>query len=289
MVCDKSNGRACREVPLACTKLTMFADVHNKLLYYAVCGWQEDFTGFVVDYGTFPEQSDRMFALDGARRTLGRTFPGVGPDGAIQAGLEKLVSAYLATDFRRGGGLMRIDRLLVDMGYKPGIVAAVKHKAGGSAMMLCKGIGIRAGSKPMSSYSRRPGETMGHHWYIPSVRQTAEFPHVASDVNYWKTTVHNALFTAAGEPGSLTIFGQGRDHELFAQHVAASETWTTTQGHGRTVHEWTQLPSKPDNHWLDCLAGCAVAASMEGILLPGHEQPARRARKKYTQADLIRR
>jgi hypothetical protein len=168
-------------------------------------------------------------------------------------------------------------------------VAAVKHKAGGSAMMLCKGIGLRAGSKPMSSYSRRPGETMGHHWYIPSVRQTAEFPHVASDVNYWKTTVHNALFTAAGEPGSLTIFGQGRDHELFAQHVAASETWTTTQGHGRTVHEWTQLPSKPDNHWLDCLAGCAVAASMEGILLPGHEQPARRARKKYTQADLIRR
>ena len=33
------------------------------------------------------------------------------------------------------------------MGYKPGVVAAVKHKAGGSAMMLSKGVGIRAGVK----------------------------------------------------------------------------------------------------------------------------------------------
>ena len=155
MVCEKANGRACREVPLACTKLTMFVDVHNKLLYYCVCGWQDDFTGFVVDYGTYPEQGERIFALDGSRKTLGRAFPGAGLDGAIQAGLEKLVSTYLSTDFRRGAGLMRIDRLLVDMGYKPGIVAAVKHKAGGTAMMLAKGMGIKAGSKPMSSFSRR--------------------------------------------------------------------------------------------------------------------------------------
>ncbi len=272
-VCEKANGRQRREVPLACTKLTMFADVHNKLLYYVVCAWQDDFTGFVVDYGTFPEQSDRMFSLDGARKTLGRAYPGAGQDGAIQTGLEKLVATYLATDFKRGAGLMRIDRLLVDMGYKPGIVAAVKHKAGGSAMMLAKGMGLRAGSKPMSSYARRPGETIGHYWYIPNVSKTAEFPHVASDVNYWKTFTHTALATSAGDAGSLTLFGQAREHELFAQQIANSETWTETQGHGRTVHEWTLLPSKPDNHWLDCLVGCAVAASMVGVSLPGGAKP----------------
>lgn len=288
MVCEKANGRPRRELPMSCTKLTMFVDVHNKLLYYCVCAWQEDFTGFVVDYGTFPEQGERMFSLDGSRKTLGRTFPGAGQDGAIQAGLEKLVSAYLSTDFHRGAGLMRIDRLLVDMGYKPGIVAAVKHKAGGTAMMLAKGVGLRAGSKPMSSYQRRPGETIGHYWYIPNVNRTAEFPHVASDVNYWKTFVHTALATSAGDAGSLTIFGQAREHELFAQHIAASETWTVTQGHGRTVHEWTAFASKPDNHWLDCLTGCAVAASMLGIGRPG-EQPPRRQRKRYSQEDLRRR
>jgi len=74
---------------------------------------------------------------------------------------------------------MRIDRLLADMGYKAGLVAAVKHKGGGSTMMLHKGIGIKAGRKPLSSYARKPGETHGHHWYIPNVGKTAEFPHVA--------------------------------------------------------------------------------------------------------------
>jgi hypothetical protein len=289
MVCEKSNGRQRREVPLSCTKMTMFVDVHNKLLYYCVVAWQEDFTGFVVDYGTFPEQSDRMFSLDGARRTLGRTFPGSGPDGAIHAGLDKLVQTYLTMDFRRGAGLMRIDRLLVDMGYKPGIVASVKHKAGGSAMMLYKGLGIRAGSKPMSSYARRPGEIIGHHWYTPNVSKTSEFPHVASDVNYWKSFVHSAMATSAGDPGSLTIFGQGKDHELFAQHVAASETWTATQGHGRNVHEWTLLPSKPDNHLFDCLVGSAVAASMVGINLPGETDVKTRQRAKIKLSSLQKR
>ena len=280
MVCQKANGRARREIPLSCTKLTMFIDVHVKLLFYCVCAWKDDFTGYVINYGTFPEQTDRMFSLDDARKTLGRSFPGIGPDGAIQAGMEKLVEKYLATDFHRGPALMRIDRLLVDMGYKSELVAAVKHKVGGSAMMLSKGVGIRAGNKPMSSYIRRPGEKIGYYWYIPNVLRTSEFPHVASDVNHWKTFCHTSLAIAAGDSGSLTLYGKPREHEQFAQHIAGSETWTVTQGHGRTVHEWTQVPGK-DNHWLDCLVGCAVGASMCGISRPG-SQSLRPARKMAT-------
>ena len=93
---------------------------------------------------------------------MGRAFQGVGEEGAIQAGLEKLVTDLLQRSWSKaGGGLARIDRLLVDMGYKSGVVAAVKHKAGGSAMMLSKGVGLRAGSKPISMYQRRPGWTLG--------------------------------------------------------------------------------------------------------------------------------
>jgi hypothetical protein len=79
-------------------------------------------------------------------------------DGSIHAGLEQLVSAYLNRDWSRGGSLMRIDRLLVDMGYKAGIVADVKQKAGGAVMMLAKGVGLRASRKPIAEYARRPGE-----------------------------------------------------------------------------------------------------------------------------------
>ena len=289
-VTEKLGGYDRLIVPPTCTKLTMFADIHDRLLFYCVCAWQEDFTGFIIDYGTFPQQSRSFFTLQNATKTLSRAFPGMGVDGAIHAGLEKLVATYLARDYRRGESLMKIDRLLVDMGYKPGLVATVKQKVGGSAMMLSKGLGIRAGRRPLSDYERRPGETHGHFWYIPNVRRKGEFPHVVVDVNYWKTFVHGALATAAGDPGCLALFGRKpHEHELFAEHIAHSETWVETHGQGRVVHEWSTRPTKPDNHWLDCLVGCAVAASMCGVRAPGQDAPPTRQRKKYTQADLMMR
>ena len=288
-VMAKVNGRSRGEVPLAATKLTMFTDVHDKLLYWCICAWEENFTGYVVDYGTFPEQGQGFYTMKQAHRTLGRTFQGMGVDGAIRAGLEKLVTTQLARDFKRAAARMKIDRLLVDMGYKPGLVADVKHKAGGAVMMLAKGMGIKAGRKPLATYARKPGQVHGHFWYMPSVSKTAEFPHVAVDVNYWKTFVHAGLATAAGDPGAISLFGsKPTAHELFAEQVAHSETWVETHGHGRLVHEWSLRPSKPDNHWLDCLVGCAVAASMCGIKAPGQDAQPGRKRKRYTQEDLRR-
>ena len=60
-------------------------------------------------------------------------------------------------------------------------------------------------------------------------------------------------------------------------------------GHGRDVQERKPKPTRADNHWLDCLVGCAVAASMCGVKLPGADVGPRRQRKRYTQKDLRRR
>jgi len=114
----------------------------------------------------------------------------------------------------------------------------------------------RAGGRPMSMYRRKPGEVHGHNGYFPNVRGTQGFPHVAVDVNWWKTFVHGRLAVASGDPGALTLYGKSADqHGLFAAHVAGSETWTVTQGYGRCVQEWQLNPARPDNHWLDCLVG----------------------------------
>jgi hypothetical protein len=276
-VMQKVNGYKRADVPSTCTKLTMFIDVHDRLLFYVVCAWEETFTGHIIDYGTFPDQRRSGFTLADASRTLGRAFPGAGVDGAIQAGLEQLVSAYLNREWNRSGSLMKIDRLFVDMGYKSGIVADVKRKVGGAAMMLAKGVGIRASRKPIAEYSRKPGEVIGYYWYIPNVHKTGQFPHVLVDVNYWKRFVHEGLMTSAGDRGCISIFGKDdRQHELFAEHVARSERWVEVTGPGGMVREWSLLPTRPDNHWFDCLVGCAAAASMCGVRVPGITQVPRK-------------
>ena len=287
-VCGRSNGRARRSVPVECTHLTAFIDVHDKLLYYTVCGWCEDFTGFVVDYGVYPDQSRSYFTLRDARKTMGELSPGAGVEGAVQAGLSRLAGELMDRQWRQGEGAIRIERLLIDSGYLPGVVANVCRLVTGA--MPSKGVGIKAGTKPMSSYRRRPGERHGHHWYVPNVSKTSEFRHVQIDTNYWKSFVHARLMSAPGDRGALTIFGEPKaqraEHRLFAEHIAGSESWTLTEGHGRIVQEWSVKSSRPDNHWLDCLVGCAVAASMQGAALAGVEGKPVRKKRRLTIAEM---
>ena len=289
-VLAKISGHKRGEVPAACTKLTMFIDIHDRLLYYMVCAWTEDFSGQIVEYGTLPKQNRSFFTKDNAPHTLGQMFPGRGVDGAIHAGLEKLVTEYLAKEWSRGGALMRLDRLLVDSGYKPGMVADVKRRCGGSVMMLSKGVGIQATRRPFFAYTKRPGETIGDHWYMPNVRKTAQFQHVLIDTNFWKSFVHDGLAAAPADRGCIGIYGTTKtDHGLLAEHLARSERWVEVSGPYGTVRQWSPLPTGPDNHWFDCLVGCAAAASMCGIRTVGDVVLVRQKRKKYTQDDLRRR
>ena len=292
LIMSRVNGRPRGEVPMECAKLTAFIDMHKELLFWSVIGWKEDMTSFVIDYGTYPDQVRNYFTLTDAPRTLSSLFLGSGEDGALQTGLEALVGILLARTWPKSGGsgLASIDRLMIDIGYKPEIAAAVKYKfkASASIIWLSKGVGIRAGNKPISTYQRRPGWILAQNWYVPSVQGTREFPHVCVDVNHWKSFIHARFLTIPGDPGSLTIFGSHPwEHSLFSQHVGGSETYVTTSGHGRQVQEWRLRPEKPDNHWLDSLVGCAAAASMLGI---GDRKdiPITR-RKHYTQSDLTKR
>ena len=65
-----------------------------------------------------------------------------------------------------------------------------------------------------------------------------------------------------------------------ADHLT-SEFRVKTTGRGRDVDEWKLRPGRPDNHWLDCLTGAAVAASMQGVSLAetrGEGPPGKRKR-----------
>ena len=120
---------------------------------------------------------------------------------------------------------------------------------------------------------------MGLNWRIPNVQGKRAVRHVVFDTNYWKSFVHARLAVAMGDRGCLSLFGDNPDlHRLFAEHITA-EYRVKTEGRGRTVDEWKLRAAAVDNHWLDCLVGCAVAASIQGAILPGTD--VRSARKNH--------
>jgi len=69
------------------------------------------------------------------------------------------------------------------------------------------------------------------------------------------------------------------DHQLLAEHLTA-EYRVKTEARGLAVDEWKAKPGNPDNHWLDCLVGCAVAGSIQGAALFGTDQKQQMARPR---------
>jgi hypothetical protein len=93
--------------------------------------------------------------------------------------------------------------------------------------------------------------------------------------------VHDHLAVPPGDDGCLTPTGRKPTrHIMFAEHLTA-ESPTMVTANGRTVGEWSMRPGRSDNHWLDCMVGCAVAASMLGASLPGAKPIQQVKRKRY--------
>jgi phage terminase large subunit GpA-like protein len=215
------------EIPLGASHLTMFVDVQASLLFYVVAGWEDDFTGYVVDYGAYPDQKRPYFTLRDARHTLAAATKGAGLEGSIYAGLEALTAACLGREWRRDdGAMLRIERCLVDANWGSStdvVYQFCRQSSHAGVMMPSHGRFVGASSQPFSEYKRKVGDRVGHNWRIPNVRGKRAIRHVVFDTNYWKSFVHARLATPMGDRGCLSLFGdKPEQHRLFAERLALS-------------------------------------------------------------------
>ena len=270
-ICAKINGLARRRVPLKCDRLTMFVDVQKALLFYVVIAWAEDFTGAVIDYGSWPDQHRHEYSLADANPSIQTLFPKAGFEGALYAALSALTDECLGREWEReDGAVLKIERALVDAnwGQSTDVVYQFCRQSSHAGVILpSHGRYVGASSKPMTEYRKQQGDRLGFNWMIPNVAGKRAIRHVIYDTNYWKSFIHARLAVPVGDKGSLTLYGRiPGAHQLFAEHLTA-EYRVKTQGRGRTVDEWKLKPQSHDNHFLDCVAGCAVCGSMLGASL----------------------
>lgn len=294
-IVNKLNGHAQRTVPVSANHVTMFIDVQKTLLFYVVCAWDDDFTGYVIDYGAWPDQRRRYFTLGEANPTLQAKFPRSGLEGCLYGGLKALTEDYLSREFTRDdGAAMRIEKCLVDANWGQStdvVYQFCRESAFANVIIPSHGKYIGASSKPMSEYKKAVGDRVGHNWRMPNIRGKRAVRHVVFDTNYWKSFVASRLLESMGDRGSLSLWGRSSEaHMLFAEHLTA-EYRVKTEGRGRRVEEWKMRPEGADNHWWDGLVGCAVAASMTGCVLEGTDVVPKRkteARPRMKLSDLRR-
>lgn len=279
-IAAKVNGLSRGTIPLNMTKVTAFVDVQLKALFWMVCAWSDTFDGAIIDYGVYPDQGRMFTTLRDIKKTMMRAHPGGGMESAIYAGLDSLTKRLCSIRYHRDkdGTEIGIERLLIDANWgesTDAIYQFCRASAYPDIIMPSHGKYVGAAGKPMSEYRKEPGDRLGWHWMIPALqRGKRQTRHVLIDTNHWKSFVHERMKTPLGDKGCLSFFS-GQDHTILAAQLTA-EKYVSTQGRGRNVQEWSLRDKTRDNHWFDCLVGCAAAASIQGVSMRiGGEPPAK--------------
>jgi hypothetical protein len=293
-IAERVNGLAVGRVPLAVEHLTMFIDVQGTALFWTVCGWQPDFTGYVLDYGCFPEPAVRYFQLRNLTRTIKEVTNTSSLEGAIFNSLQYVCATIGRKDWLRDdGSRMRVERILIDANWGESTDTVYKFCRETDFAGIAQpshGRYVGASSRMLTAAAKKQGERVGLNWRIPAAKGARQVRHVLFDANGWKSFVHARLRTTPADRGALTLYGERADvHRLFSEHLTA-EYAVRTNTKDRTVDEWKIRPERPDNHWLDCVVGCAVAASILGCeLREAAAEPTPRKRVKFSDMQKAKR
>lgn len=276
-------------VPAGCTTLTAFVDVQESCLYWLVAAWGPQLRGHVVAYGTYPDQHRGYFALREVEKTLRMAASNAPLADAMHMGLEVVAREILDREFQSEDtdAVHRVNLLLVDANWAQTADVTrdfARRSRHGTRLMPSHGRYVGASRQTMSDKKADPGERVGAHWRTSTIKKQR---HILFDTNWWKSLIAGRMKLGANDPIAFT-FHSGR-HEMLFDHIASEyPTRTENKSTGRTVDEWQLIPGR-DNHFLDCLIGSAVAASVAGVSAVGAEQTKVPSRKVITREEMAAR
>jgi hypothetical protein len=256
LVQSRTNGYPKRILPPDVQALVSFHDVGKYAIHWGVVAWQSDCKGHVVDYGVaevYPSdrQDEKAVEL------------------AIKQTLHQWREQTLAEPYCDAAGVARpLDFALVDSGKWSDAIYAFAREVGQYPYRAAKGHGS---ARTLSAWSKKTTvnktvKWIGEHWYVSI--QKGGILLTQMHVDHWKAFVHERFLTAAGQPGSLTLFadhGDPRTHLAFARHIVAEELREEFEPGKGLVRKWHAVHR--NNHWLDVLVGCCCAADMLGVRL----------------------
>ncbi|MGL6195598.1 MAG: terminase gpA endonuclease subunit, partial [Thermoguttaceae bacterium] len=269
-ILTRLNGLEQGVVPKEAVHLTAFIDVHDDILYFTVVAWGHGFTGWIIDYGTFPKQKSRYFGKrDKSNKTLRDVYPDDDVNTRIEKGINSLVTQLLDNCFRceGGDGYKVIDQILIDRGFKPDQVENAILTLPQELLPKVDpsiGRGFSAAKCPIKNLQGDYIEEKGTFWYRGTPESGYGLDHYTLDTNYWKGSVHESLSLDPKITGSLSLWGKDPErHRMFAEHCT-SEDAELHKANGREMYEFRSEPNI-NNHFFDCVTGAKAAASIIGL------------------------
>lgn len=261
-------------VPSRATYLTAFVDSQDHYLFWVVCAWMTDMTGWIVDWGTWPDQKRVHFyrrdILPGSGLSLEDQLPDVGWEEAFTNAHNHLDAELLSRQWlREDGGTATIDMLLKDWSdgahmrrLEPQILASPFR----DRIRPAKGIPIRPGGKPIHRYGDDRLDRHCKGCWIE--RRTSKPYHLQVDTDMAKGITARRLQTVFGAPSSLLFPGEDEsDIMMLVEHITAEKANDISVNGIHGIH-YDKIAGRDNEGW-DCVVGNLVAASLLGCAVPG--------------------
>lgn len=270
-IVKRVGGYARGEMPYEATRLFAGVDIQDNALFWMVAAVDEDLSGWILDYGAWPDQPSIYWSYNQIHTTIAQHSGINSSTGGWFHALSELVPALLSREFKRDNDApMHVEKLIVDANYgrSTKTVYSWLRQQHSPLLMPFHGKGYTAKQTPLAARKKKTGEQAGIEWFVPAVKGTREMRHVIADVNLIKTTLCERLMQPMGEVGAWQLFkAPAASHRMLADHLSA-EYPVETEGRGRRLIEWILRPGR-DNHWLDCAVMIMTAALMAGCAAPG--------------------
>lgn len=280
-------------VPLEATHLTAFVDVQNRVLYWIVIAWAPGFRGWVIDYGTFPQQRRDWFTAADVTETLEGLFPGQSQAEQWYSGLKEIVGQLMNREWPRfalpgqdasGAAPLRVGLLGIDAQAgqaNPIVYRFARQSSFGAHVLPCHGFGMKATEKNYAQRAIKPNVPCGDEWETPQDGRHKQ-KHLNYNTNHHKTKAAHLLTAPAGATGGIYLFGDVEHvHGMYADH-ASSEYCSKVIGPYGPRDIWQIRPQRSENHWWDGTVACSVLASILGITHLSIPMPAKRVRRSLS-------
>lgn len=273
------------ECPIEVTKVVVFCDVQKEFLIWSMVGFTDQFSGYLLDYGTYPEQAGRTWEKSKTPDLLTRMYPDMSEDGRLYRAITDFIDAVFKTRISRpdDGTFLQVDLLGIDRGYKPTTVLKAIRDSRERRVVPVRGGAWKATDRPMDHPDNikrwtAGGRRLGPGWRLADAQQGVQS--IETEPSRWKTFLHEHLAVPLGEPGSISIYQESNyHHHLLAEHLTAEYRTTVDTKWGKR-DTWQLKPSVRDNDYLDCLSNCCMLASFLGIKTFGTEETGPRVSRK---------
>jgi Phage terminase large subunit (GpA) len=307
-VIHKLSGLKHREVPANAARVTCFIDTQDESFWYTVIAWTSAYTGYVIDYGAWPDQHSRDASKKKLRQSLAQKYKSLKTrEARWRQGLSDLCDELLARDWLDDEGHAHaITFAFVDVADGDASLelrAWVKASKWSKVLKPSMGAAMKPGATPMGEQKKSMDEIKrGLNWIEKRDKKIRGGTITTIDTNWWKSfsinrwqssspRVQNDSSQRPNEPGGLYLWGTDpHAHSTFGAHQV-SETAKRLEDTktGRKIDFWSLKPNKPDNEWFDGVVGCCVLANMAGgieLKDSGLNLAQSKGRKKLSAAEL---